>query len=161
MLKDFSIKSGPRIDFLSKSLDGMNLGKCEKNNGYNFWLHSFALLSLSVFSVTRCWSKKKPKCFQKLPKKQPQQFYIILIFFKIAQNVNNNLGYFCYKFRRQNFQKSANLVTLSPSHDCRTFIFTVCGCLSICSLVHTKIMNFFSPQSLSSFSQPECPCALG
>ena len=25
-------------------------------------------------SVTRCWSKKYPKCSQKLPKKEPQQF---------------------------------------------------------------------------------------
>ena len=49
---------------------------------------------LMTFMYIDVGVKKLPKCFQKLPKKYPQQFVHYLIFFKTAQKSKIFLGYF-------------------------------------------------------------------
>ena len=75
---------------------------------------------LHMPSVTRCWSKKQPKFFQKLPKKQAQQFLHKSWVFQIAQKVANNLGYCCQKFCHQKLLKIAQSGHTDDGCDCAT-----------------------------------------
>ena len=77
---------------------------------YRFCLCSPNLTWLET-SVIRCWSKKLPNCFQKLPK------YCTAIFIhgyiQISTKVTNLVwATLIIKFVANNFQKSPNLVTL-------------------------------------------------
>ena len=66
------------------------------------------VLSLSPStSVTRCWSKSCPNVSKSHPRSGQISFYIKVWFFKIAQKVDNNLGYFCQKFCHQALSKIA------------------------------------------------------
>ena len=79
--------------------------------------------------------KMQPKCFQKWPKYMPRQFlysFYKVLLFKIAQKSQMFLATFVGKFVAKNFQKSPNLVSLTPTtvHPCthvqsKIFIFQV------------------------------------
>ena len=60
-----------------------------------------------ITSVTRRWNIKKPKNFQKLPKKYSQQFVQKMDVFKRAKRVNTHLGYFCNKMFHQELSEIA------------------------------------------------------
>ena len=64
--------------------------------------------------MTRCWNKKYPKRFRKLPKKTSNNCLYIEVFFKNRPKVH--FGYICRIILTQNFQKSFNLVTLIETH---------------------------------------------
>ena len=66
-----------------------------------------------AISVTRCWNKKQPKFFQKLPKKQPHQFDLKSNVFRNCPKSQPNIWVtLVIKFAIKKFQKSPNLVTL-------------------------------------------------
>ena len=56
--------------------------------------------------------------FQGCPKVSPNSYYVLVMFFKIAQKATKYLGYFEINLFDKTIQKSPNLVTLlsTPSH---------------------------------------------
>ena len=84
IISTFSSKSGRFTNSIKNRVFG--------NYGCNWNIFYYYLLYYKKWSK---YYQKWPKYYQKLPKSNHSSFYIRVGFFKIAQNVAINLGYFC------------------------------------------------------------------
>ena len=76
----------------------MWISECDVVNKFQNSMHQYS---------TRCWNKKKPKLFQKLPKNSHKSSWLKIYVFKLAQNVALYFGYLCKKIGHKELSKMA------------------------------------------------------